>query len=147
MNMWGKNKKEDENIKNFTVGEDRHYDLFLAEFDCEGSIAHTKMLSKTGFLSAEEEKKIINVLQQIKKQVKAGKFIIENDYEDIHSKIESVLIEKLGETGKKIHTARSRNDQILTLSLIHISEPTRRYAYLVCRLHLEFGFRHMQKHL
>ena len=51
MNMWGKNKKEEENIKNFTVGEDRHYDLFLAEFDCEGSIAHTKMLSKTGFLS------------------------------------------------------------------------------------------------
>ena len=69
MNMWGKNKKEDENIKNFTVGEDRHYDLFLAEFDCEGSIAHTKMLSKTGFLSAEEEKKIISVLQQIKKLV------------------------------------------------------------------------------
>ena len=50
MNMWGKNKKEDENIKNFTVGEDRQYDLYLAEFDCEGSIAHAKMLSKTGFL-------------------------------------------------------------------------------------------------
>ena len=123
MNMWGKNKKEDNNIKNFTVGEDRHYDLYLAEFDCEGSIAHAKMLSKTGFLSTEEEKKIIEVLQEIKKDAKAGNFTIENDFEDIHSKIESILIEKLGETGKKIHTARSRNDQILTcLNLYFKSE-------------------------
>ena len=121
--MWGKNKKEDNSIKNFTVGEDRHYDLYLAEFDCEGSIAHAKMLSKTGFLSAEEEKKIIEALQEIKKDAKAGNFTIENDFEDIHSKIESILIEKLGETGKKIHTARSRNDQILTcLNLYFKSE-------------------------
>ena len=123
MNMWGKNKKQDNNVKNFTVGEDRHYDLYLAEFDCEGSIAHAKMLSKTGFLSTEEEGKIIDVLQKIKKDAKAGSLIIENDFEDIHSKIESVLIEKLGETGKKIHTARSRNDQILTcLNLYFKSE-------------------------
>ena len=71
------------------------------------------MLSKTVFLSTEEEKKIIEILQEIKKDAKAGNFTIENDFEDIHSKIESILIEKLGETGKKIHTARSRNDQIL----------------------------------
>ena len=123
MNMWGKNKKEDNNIKNFTVGEDRHYDLYLAEFDCEGSIAHAKMLSKTGFLSTAELKEIVEVLQEIKKDAKARNFKIENDFEDIHSKIESILIEKLGETGKKIHTARSRNDQILTcLNLYFKSE-------------------------
>ena len=58
MNMWEKNKKEDNNIKNFTVGEDRHYDLYLAEFDCEGSIAHAKMLSKTGFYQLRKRKKL-----------------------------------------------------------------------------------------
>ena len=71
------------------------------------------MLSKTGFLSTEELKEIVEVLQEIKKDAKARNFKIENDFEDIHSKIESILIEKLGETGKKIHTARSRNDQVL----------------------------------
>ena len=70
----GKNKKEDNNIKNFTVGEDRHYDLYLAEFRLRRFYSSCKMLSKTGFLSTEEEKKIIEILQEIKKDAKAGNF-------------------------------------------------------------------------
>ena len=107
MNMWGKNKKEDNNIKNFTVGEDRHYDLYLAEFDCEGSIAHAKMLSKTGFLSTEEEKKIKNVLKNLPPE--QAKLILSAYYDDkSHRKIAEETDLPLGTVKSRIRLAINR---------------------------------------
>ncbi|MGZ4033334.1 MAG: argininosuccinate lyase [Bacteroidia bacterium] len=100
-------------IEKFTVGKDNELDLVLAEFDVVGSIAHTEMLHSIGLISNEELKLIHKELKNILANIKSGDFIIEEGVEDIHSKIELMLTKKIGEAGKKIHSGRSRNDQVL----------------------------------
>ncbi len=124
MKLWEeKNKKRNEIVDHFTVGKDRYYDTILAKYDCKASIAHSKMLAKVNILSKNESDKLNKVLNEIIDEIKKGNFKIEDDFEDMHSKIEFVLIKKLGDLGKKIHTARSRNDQVLvSIQLFIIDE-------------------------
>jgi len=114
MKLWEeKNNKRNKIIDEFTVGKDREYDVILAKYDCEASIAHSKMLAEVNIISNDESQKLNNALNEILIEIEEGKFTIEDDFEDMHSKIEYILIKKLGDLGKKIHTARSRNDQVL----------------------------------
>lgn len=113
MKIWQKNTAATEFIEAFTVGKDREFDLLLAEADIKGSLAHAQMLAECGLLTAEENKAIAAELQLILADVLSGNFSISESCEDIHSQIEMQLTQKLGDTGKKIHTARSRNDQSL----------------------------------
>ena len=113
MKLWDKGFSTDKKIDLFTVGNDRELDLVLAKYDVIGSLAHAKMLHKIGLLSKEEIDAVEKELGLISKLIEKGDFTIENDFEDVHSKIEYLLTQKLGDTGKKIHTARSRNDQVL----------------------------------
>jgi argininosuccinate lyase len=85
----------------------------LAKYDVKGSMAHCKMLAETGIISNEESEQMLSVLNRYFKEIENGTFEIDKEAEDIHSQVEAILIEKLGDTGKKIHTARSRNDQVL----------------------------------
>ncbi|MDC0479116.1 argininosuccinate lyase [Flavobacteriaceae bacterium] len=113
MKLWQKNQAPHQKIDHFTVGKDREYDLYLAAYDCQASIAHAQMLSEIGILSQAESNQLVSVLEDLKNDAKNGDFVIETEFEDMHSKIEYVLTQKLGDLGKKIHTARSRNDQVL----------------------------------
>ncbi|MFT4850050.1 MAG: argininosuccinate lyase [Sediminicola sp.] len=113
MKLWEKGVSIDKKIEAFTVGNDRELDLKIARYDLIASRAHARMLAKVNLLTAQELQQIESGLEQLEDQIENGTFTIEAIYEDIHSKIEGHLIETLGETGKKIHTARSRNDQVL----------------------------------
>lgn len=113
MKLWEKGIPTDVKTDMFTVGNDRELDLLLAEYDAIGSIAHAKMLGTVGLLADDEVQDLVMALEDILADIKKGDFIIEQSFEDVHSKIEYLLIEKLGDAGKKIHTARSRNDQVL----------------------------------
>jgi len=115
MKLWQKKQNTvAETIDRFTVGADRFWDVRLAPYDIQASKAHAQMLAKVGLLSTDEAAALCSELDNIMEAVTKDDFVIENDFEDIHSKIEFILTEKLGDTGKKIHTARSRNDQVLT---------------------------------
>ena len=120
MKLWQKKASTNEKINHFTVGNDRTYDLVLASYDCLASKAHAKMLGKIGILTSKEVKDLSKVLNSIQKSAEENNFIIEEEFEDIHSKIEYLLTEKLGDLGKKIHTARSRNDQVLVALQLYI---------------------------
>ncbi len=111
--LWQKDFEVKKEVENFTVGNDRQLDLFLAEHDVTGSIAHTAMLEEIGLLTKDELKKIHKELNAILSDIKKGKFTIEPEAEDIHSQIELMLTRKIGDAGKKIHSGRSRNDQVL----------------------------------
>ena len=113
MKLWEKGIPTDKQIEQFTVGNDRELDLVLAKYDALGSIAHAKMLGQIGLLTQEETTSLVDALNEIIADVAVGNFEIENSFEDVHSKIEYLLTVKLGDAGKKIHTARSRNDQVL----------------------------------
>ena len=113
MKLWEKGIPTDKQIEHFTVGNDRELDLVLAKYDALGSIAHAKMLCQIGLLTDEETDSLVLALEDIIIDAEKGEFEIEDSFEDVHSKIEYVLTEKLGDAGKKIHTARSRNDQVL----------------------------------
>ena len=113
MKLWDKGFSTDKKIDIFTVGSDRELDLVIAKYDVIASIAHAKMLAKIGLLTSEEENSLVNELNLIGNDIEKGTFTIENTFEDVHSKIEFILTQKLGDAGKKIHTARSRNDQVL----------------------------------
>lgn len=113
MKLWEKGFSTDKKIDLFTVGNDRELDLILAKYDVIGNIAHAKMLYSIGLLTSEEIELIELELASILKDIESGNFTIEDAFEDVHSKVEFLLTEKLGDTGKKIHTARSRNDQVL----------------------------------
>lgn len=113
MKLWDKGFSTDKKIDIFTVGNDRELDLILAKYDVIGNMAHAKMLHKIGLLSTNEIADLEVELKAILKTIEDGVFIIENSFEDVHSKVEFLLTKKLGDTGKKIHTARSRNDQVL----------------------------------
>lgn len=123
MKLWQKETSTNQQVDTFTVGQDREMDLLLASFDVLGSLAHTQMLESIGLLSAEDLSKITHELKNIYQQIKAGDFVIEDGVEDVHSQVEMLLTQKLGEAGKKIHSGRSRNDQVLVdLKLFFRSE-------------------------
>lgn len=122
MKLWDKGISIDKRIEQFTVGNDREIDIDIAEYDMKASKAHAKMLKKIGVLSKDELKKIIEELNRLEKEVENGTFSIETEFEDVHSKIEFELTKSLGEIGKKIHTARSRNDQILVALQLYYKE-------------------------
>ena len=122
MKLWQKNIPIDQKIDAFTVGNDREMDLFLAPYDCEASIAHANMLAHIGLLTKEEADQLVSALVEIQKSAVDGLFTIEPEFEDMHSKIEFLLVEKLGDLGKKIHTARSRNDQVLVAMQLYLKD-------------------------
>lgn len=111
--LWDKGYDDDALIDKFTVGKDRELDLYLAQYDILGTMAHITMLSKVGLLPEEDLKKLLPVLAELHDDAVAGKFEIEPDVEDVHSQVELMLTRRLGDVGKKVHTGRSRNDQVL----------------------------------
>jgi argininosuccinate lyase len=111
--LWQKNNSTSSLVEQFTIGKDQQMDQYLAAFDVLGSIAHTTMLSEVGLLTKEEQALIKQALIEIYNSIQAGDFTLEAGVEDIHSQIEIFLTKKLGDVGKKIHSARSRNDQVL----------------------------------
>jgi len=113
MKLWQKNSDVNKSVESFTVGKDREMDLYLAEADVLGSLAHTRMLESIGLLTAEELTVIQKELKNIYKEIKNGHFTIEDGIEDVHSQVELMLTQRIGDTGKKIHSGRSRNDQVL----------------------------------
>ena len=113
MKLWQKNTDSLKEVETFTVGKDRELDMFLAPFDVLGSLAHIKMLNEVGLLTSDELNEMEIELKDIYKDIIAGNFSLEEDVEDIHSQVELILTKKLGDSGKKIHSARSRNDQVI----------------------------------
>ena len=111
--LWEKNTKVDSKIEAFTVGRDRDMDLYLAPYDVLGSMAHITMLESVGLLAADELKMLLAELKSIYELAIEGNFEIEEGVEDVHSQVELMLTRKLGDVGKKIHSGRSRNDQVL----------------------------------
>ena len=113
MKLWNKEKTSTaEQIEQFTVGQDRKFDLLMAKFDVQGSIAHVTMLGENGLMKKEESIKAIAALNEILKEIESGNFSIEESAEDIHSQIEWMLTKRIGDIGKMIHSGRSRNDQV-----------------------------------
>jgi len=113
MKIWQKNVDVNKDIETFTVGKDRELDLQMAAFDVLGSLAHVEMLESIGLLTAEELVSIQKELKNIYADIEAGKFTIEDTVEDVHSQVEWLLTQRIGDAGKKIHSGRSRNDQVL----------------------------------
>jgi len=111
--LWQKNNKVSELVEKFTIGNDQTMDMYLAPYDVLGSIAHTTMLAEVGLLSSVEQIAIKKALVGIYEKIQAGNFSLSPGVEDIHSQVEILLTEALGDAGKKIHSARSRNDQVL----------------------------------
>ena len=113
MKLWYKGYSTDKFVEEFTVGRDRELDLFLAEADVLGNMAHMKMLNSIGLLSDDDRVALEQGLKKIYEQVQAGDFTIEDGVEDVHSQVEFMLTEMCGDAGKRIHTGRSRNDQVM----------------------------------
>ena len=125
--LWDKGFSTAQVIERFTVGRDREMDLYLAESDVMGSMAHITMLESIGLLTSDELKTLLHELRAIRKEILEGKFTIEEGVEDVHSQIELMLTRRLGDMGKKIHSGRSRNDQVL----VDLKLFTRRQLQLV----------------
>ena len=113
MKLWDKGYSTDKFVEEFTVGRDRELDLFLAEADVLGNMAHMRMLNSIGLLSDDDRVALEQGLKKIYEQVQAGDFTIEDGVEDVHSQVEFMLTEMCGDAGKRIHTGRSRNDQVM----------------------------------
>lgn len=113
MKIWDKGYSINDKIENFTIGKDRIYDVYLAQYDTLATKAHMNMLHKVGLIDQQEAKDLELALDDFFELTQQSDFLIEDEFEDIHSKLEMYLIEKCGDAGKKIHTARSRNDQVL----------------------------------
>lgn len=111
--LWEKNVQVDQEVDTFTVGKDREMDLYLAKYDVLGSMAHITMLESIGLLTKEELTILLAELKNIYAVADCGRFVIEEGVEDVHSQVELMLTRRLGDTGKKIHSGRSRNDQVL----------------------------------
>ena len=111
--LWTKNVQMTDEIERFTVGKDREMDLYLAKYDVLGSMAHITMLESIGLLTKDELQQLLTVLRFIYQEAEAGRFVIEEGVEDVHSQVELMLTRQLGDIGKKIHSGRSRNDQVL----------------------------------
>ena len=130
--LWQKKYSLDPEVEAFTVGEDTVLDQQLVKFDCQASIAHARMLGKIGILQEEETDKLVRELKKIIDLVSRGRFTISPEQEDCHTAIENHLTEQLGDLGKKIHTGRSRNDQVLTALRLYYKE-----ELTVCRLRVD----------
>ena len=113
MKLWEKNFEINKEIERFTVGRDREMDMYLAKYDVLGSMAHITMLESIGLLEKDELTQLLAELKNIYHSCEQGEFVIEDDVEDVHSQVEMLLTRKLGDMGKKIHSGRSRNDQVL----------------------------------
>ncbi|MDF7810418.1 argininosuccinate lyase [Hymenobacter sp. YC55] len=134
MKIWDKGIAVDKKIEQFTVGKDRELDLYLARFDVKASKAQASMLAKVGLISAEENQQLQVGLAELATQLEEGTFNIDESFEDVHSKIEAYLTEKFGDAGKKIHTARSRNDQVLTAIQLFLKDYTEQAASQIMAL-------------
>ncbi|RYE90067.1 MAG: argininosuccinate lyase, partial [Cytophagaceae bacterium] len=134
MKIWEKGFSVNDKIEKFTVGQDRELDMYLAPFDMLASKAQAKMLASIGMISQEEENQLLTGLDELLAQVEDGTFQIESDFEDVHSKIEYYLTDKFGDAGKKIHTARSRNDQVLTAIQLFIKDYTEKIGAKILEL-------------
>ena len=113
MKLWEKNFEVNKEIERFTVGRDREMDLYLAKYDVLGSMAHITMLESIGLLGHDELPQLLAALKEIYVSAERGEFVIEEGVEDVHSQVEMILTRRLGDMGKKIHSGRSRNDQVL----------------------------------
>ena len=122
--LWSKGTQATDLVEEFTVGNDRILDLRLAKYDVLGSMAHIKMLETIGLLTKDELEKLTSGLDEILKEIEAGDFVLEDDVEDIHSQVELILTRRLGEIGKKIHSGRSRNDQVLVDIKLFLKDET-----------------------
>ena len=122
--LWSKGTQATDLVEEFTVGNDRILDLRLAKYDVLGSKAHIKMLESIGLLTKDELEKLTSGLDEILKEIEAGDFVLEDDVEDIHSQVELILTRRLGEIGKKIHSGRSRNDQVLVDIKLFLKDET-----------------------
>ncbi|RYY34599.1 MAG: argininosuccinate lyase [Sphingobacteriaceae bacterium] len=111
--LWQKTTNVNTLVENFTVGRDREFDSQMAAFDVLGSLAHTQMLQSIGLMSADDLALVQQELKNIYKEIQEGSFVIEDNVEDVHSQVELLLTRRIGEAGKKIHSGRSRNDQVL----------------------------------
>ncbi len=133
--LWEKGIKTDEFIEQFTVGKDRELDLELAKYDVQGTIAHITMLESVGLLEKEELKVLVKELNRILEEIiEPGDFKIEEGVEDVHSQIELMLTRKLGDVGKKVHSGRSRNDQVLVDIKLYLRAQIIEIASLVQKL-------------
>lgn len=134
MKLWQKNYQVDQEIERFTVGRDRELDLELAPYDIQGSLAHIKMLCQVGLLEEDELVQLVKGLQALYKEAEAGQFVIEEGIEDVHSQVEHLLIQQQGVIGKKIHSGRSRNDQVLVDLKLYLRAQVRQIIQDVERL-------------
>ena len=122
MKLWDKGFSIDKQIEQFTVGNDREIDLHIAAYDVQASLAHAIMLESICIITADELQDLKKGLQELADSIEKGTFVIEDSFEDVHSKIEWELTQKFGDVGKKIHTARSRNDQVLVALQLYYKE-------------------------
>lgn len=122
MKLWSKGLPTDQKIDFFTVGNDRVLDLVIAKYDVKATLAHGKMLHKVGLLSSDDIAGIEKGLDELAQEIEAGEFTIGEEFEDVHSKIEFELTKRIGDAGKRIHTARSRNDQVLTAMHLYLKD-------------------------
>ena len=132
--LWNKGFEPDKMIERFTVGKDRELDLRLARYDVQGSMAHIRMLESIGLLTKDELSLLLPALQEIADSIEKGEFTIEDGIEDVHSQVEFLLTAKLGEVGQKIHSGRSRNDQVLVDLKLFFRDELKRIAEAVGRL-------------
>ena len=128
--LWTKNVQMTDEIEHFTVGKDREMDLYLAKYDVLGSMAHITMLESIGLLTKDELQVLLAVLRTIYQEAESGRFVIEEGVEDVHSQVELMLTRQLGDIGKKIHSGRSRNDQVLVDLKLFIRDQLREIAEL-----------------
>ena len=132
--IWKKTTDVDKRVDQFTVGKDRELDIFLASYDVLGSMAHIRMLASVGLLGQDELQLLLKELKSIYHEVETGNFSIEESAEDIHSQVELLLTRRLGDIGKKIHSGRSRNDQVLLDLKLYAREELMEIVRLVNQL-------------
>jgi len=156
--LWSKeNTSTSQQVETFTVGRDKEFDVLLAEYDVLGSLAHTQMLESVGLLSKEDRELIHRELNNILTVIRAGEFVIEKDIEDVHSQVEYMLTQRIGEAGKKIHSGRSRNDQVavdiklyLRAQVLQLKDEAKQLFDLLIRLSEQYkdkllpGYTHLQ---
>ena len=134
MKLWNKGFEPDKAIEDFTVGADRELDLRLARYDVQGSMAHIRMLESIGLIESAELPVLLEALERIAQSIERGEFVIEEGVEDVHSQVELMLTRELGDMGKKIHSGRSRNDQVLVDLKLFMRDEMKRVAQSVKQL-------------
>ncbi|MBT1699660.1 argininosuccinate lyase [Fulvivirgaceae bacterium PWU4] len=157
MKIWQKDKTSLKEVEKFTVGRDREMDLYLARFDVMGSLAHIQMLESIGLLEKKELEILTAELKQLYRNIEAGQFVLEEGTEDVHSQVELELTRKLGDVGKKMHSGRSRNDQVLVDIKLYLRDEIEQVVHEVKELfdllvsqsdkykeHLLPGYTHLQ---